>query len=136
MKYNLRRRFVIAVIGTALLVVGTMTLDTGAEPEEIKKKIEIRQELLDQFYAKEEFDEVIADMKDSVNTIWIITSAVNIIAMQLGFSFLEVGSINPKNRTNILIENLLDTYIGALAFYAIGFAISNDAQVGTRTQMP
>ena len=69
-------------------------------------------------------------MKESINTIWIITSAVNIIAMQLGFSFLEVGTISPKNRTNILIKNLLDTYIGALAFFAIGFAISNNAGGG------
>ena len=69
-------------------------------------------------------------MKDSVNTIWIITAAVNIIAMQLGFSFLEVGSIHPKNKANILIKNLLDTYIGALAFYALGFAFANEGGGG------
>ena len=69
-------------------------------------------------------------MKDSVNTIWIITASVNIIAMQLGFSFLEVGSIHQKNKANILIKNLLDTYIGALAFYAMGFAFANDAGGG------
>ena len=48
----------------------------------------------------------------------------------MGFSFLEVGSIHPKNKANILIKNLLDTYIGALAFYALGFAFANDAQGG------
>ena len=69
-------------------------------------------------------------MKESVNTIWIITAAVNIIAMQLGFSFLEVGSIHPKNKANILIKNLLDTYIGALAFYALGFAFANEGGGG------
>ena len=47
--------------------------------------------------------------------------------MQLGFSFLEVGSINEKNKANILVKNLLDTYIGALAFYALGYAFSNNA---------
>ena len=69
-------------------------------------------------------------MKDSLNTIWLITASIHIIAMQLGFSFLEVGSIHPKNKSNILIKNLLDTYIGALAFYALGFAFANDAGGG------
>ena len=69
-------------------------------------------------------------MKDSINTIWIITGSANIIAMQLGFSFLEVGSINQKNKANILLKNLLDTFIGALAFYLIGFALTNQARGG------
>lgn len=38
---------------------------------------------------------------------------------------MEVGSIHPKNKANILIKNLLDTFIGALAFYALGFAFAN-----------
>ena len=48
----------------------------------------------------------------------------------MGFSFLEVGSIHAKNKANILIKNLLDTYIGALAFYVMGFAFANDAGGG------
>ena len=66
-------------------------------------------------------------MKDSINMIWIVTSAANIIGMQLGFSLLEVGSINKKNRVNILVKNLLDTFIGALAYYALGFGYANNA---------
>ena len=77
------------------------------------------------FVSKKQFRSIIDDMKDSINTIWIITGSANIIAMQLGFSFLEVGSINQKNKANILLKNLLDTFIGALAFYLIGFALTN-----------
>ena len=128
--YNLRRRCAIAIVGTACLVVKTMTYNTEEKLEEIGERIVVRKELTEQFYTKSEFDDVLADMKDSVNTIWIITASVNIIAMQLGFSFLEVGSIHPKNRANILIKNLLDTYIGALAFYAMGFAFANNAGGG------
>ena len=47
--------------------------------------------------------------------------------MQIGFLFLEVGQVNEKNRTNLLISNLIDTFIVALTFYAIGFAFANDA---------
>jgi len=88
------------------------------------------EELAKIFSSKESLDMVIDDMGDSVNQIWIITAAINIIAMQLGFSFLEVGSIHPKNKANILIKNLLDTFIGALAFYALGFAFANDGGGG------
>ena len=70
------------------------------------------------------------DMKDSVNTSWILVSAVHIIALQLGFTLLEVGSIHPKNMSNILIKNLVDTFLGALAYYIIGYAVANDAQGG------
>lgn len=79
---------------------------------------------------KTEIDSLIADGKDSVNTIWILTSAVNIIAMQLGFTLLEVGTIHPKNKSNILIKNLLDTFIGALAYWTMGYAVANEAQGG------
>lgn len=88
------------------------------------------EELSELFNSKETIDLVIADMEDSVNQVWIITSAINIIAMQLGFTFLEVGSIHPKNKANILIKNLLDTFIGALAFYALGFAFANEGAGG------
>ena len=83
--------------------------------------------LLGNYHSRASLDFMIIDMKDSVNTIWILTSAVNIIAMQLGFTLLEVGSIHPKNKSNILIKNLLDTFIGALAYYSMGYAVANQA---------
>ena len=85
MKYNLRRRLGICVFGTALvLITECMSLSTNettiissAEIESIIMTDEIKK----QFFNKDEFRLVIDDMKDSVNTIWIITAAVNIIAM-------------------------------------------------------
>ena len=69
-------------------------------------------------------------MKESVNTIWILTSSVNIIAMQLGFCLLEVGAVHPKNKSNILIKNLVDTFIGAIAYYSLGYSVANAAGGG------
>ena len=80
-----------------------------------------------QFIDKDLTDFTVSDISESVNTIWIITSGVNIIAMQLGFSLLEVGTIHPKNKANILTKNLLDTFIGALAYYSVGYAVANSA---------
>ena len=85
MKYNLRRRLGICVLGTSLILIREcMSINTnettGISPAEMESII-MTEEIKKQFYTKDEFSAVIDDMKDSVNTIWIITSAVNIIAM-------------------------------------------------------
>ena len=50
----------------------------------------------------------------------MIASAL-VILMQLGFALIENGMVQPKNSKNILMKNLFDTCIGALAFWLIGF---------------
>ena len=82
------------------------------------------------FYSRKEFDKIFNDLSVSVNTIWIVTASINVIAMQLGFSFLEVGWVQNKNKTNILIKNLLDIFFGALAYWSIGFAFANQSYGG------
>jgi len=53
-----------------------------------------------------------------------------IFLMQLGFTMLECGIVREKNSSNILLKNLLDTCVGALAFYAIGYGFSVEADGG------
>ena len=64
-----------------MLFVQTQTYNTDELAKDIDERIAVRHELKDQCYTKDEFDDAIADMKDSVNTIWIITASVNIISM-------------------------------------------------------
>ena len=47
------------------------------------KEDEIKQSSshLDRFLSKKDFDYLVSDMKDSINTIWIITASCNIIAI-------------------------------------------------------
>ena len=59
--------------------------------------------------------------------IWIITATINILLMNIGFLFLEVGQVNKKNMTNLLISNLIDTFISAVSYYVIGYALANEA---------
>lgn len=72
---------------------------------EIKAKLEMLQENLDAFY--------------------LIMMSIVIFLMQCGFAFLEVGCVRSKNTINILIKNMFDCLIGALAFWATGYAISS-----------
>jgi Amt family ammonium transporter len=50
--------------------------------------------------------------------------------MQMGFAMLEAGTVRSKNSSNILLKNLLDTYVGAIVYYLIGYGLANDAKGG------
>ena len=47
--------------------------------------------------------------------------AVHVLAMQLGFIMLEVGTIRQKNSRNIIYKNLVDTFVSTITFWAIGY---------------
>ena len=44
--------------------------------------------------------------------------------MQAGFATLSAGSIRAKNVKNILLKNLLDACIGAIVWWAWGYAVA------------
>merc|ERR1719266_1146281 len=44
--------------------------------------------------------------------------------MQCGFAFLEAGSVRSKNTVNIFIKNMLDAFIGATSYWAIGWGLA------------
>ena len=43
--------------------------------------------------------------------------------MQAGFAFVESGFTRAKNAGNIMMKNLLDCCMGAIAYWAIGFGL-------------
>ena len=82
------------------------------------------------FYNKEEIDYIFGELRHLVSTIWILIASVQIVTMQMGFAFFEVGTVQNKNKTNILLKNLLGTFIGMIGYYFMGFAIANYANGG------
>ena len=44
--------------------------------------------------------------------------------LQLGFSLLEAGTVRFKNTRSIMVKNVLDTCVCALAFWLFGYAIA------------
>merc|ERR1719180_379338 len=55
---------------------------------------------------------------------FLIVIAIIIFFMQCGFAFLEAGSVRSKNTVNILIKNMLDAFIGATSYWAIGWGLA------------
>ena len=58
-----------------------------------------------------------------------LSLSTTIFFMQCGFAFMEAGAVRSKNTVNILLKNWLDLCIGAIVFWAIGFALMNGYDV-------
>lgn len=59
----------------------------------------------------------------AVNTIWVLFGTALVFFMQAGFAMLEVGFTRKKNSGNIIIKNVIDFCIGAIAYWLMGFGL-------------
>ncbi len=59
----------------------------------------------------------------ALDMIWLVLAAALVFFMQAGFAMVETGLTRAKNANNILMKNLMDFSAGALAYWAIGWAI-------------
>lgn len=57
------------------------------------------------------------------NVIWLCLCAFLVFFMQAGFALVESGLTRAKNSVNIMMKNLLDFSLGAVLFWAVGYAI-------------
>jgi len=60
---------------------------------------------------------------DTATIIWLLLAAVLVFFMQAGFAMVETGLTRSKNASNIMMKNMMDFSVGALAFWAIGYAL-------------
>lgn len=61
--------------------------------------------------------------QDTATIIWLLLAAVLVFLMQAGFAMVETGLTRAKSACNIMMKNLMDFSLGALCFWAIGYAI-------------
>ncbi len=62
-------------------------------------------------------------VQTNLNFVWTLVAAFLVFFMQAGFAMVEAGFTRAKNACNILMKNLMDFCVGAVAFFIIGFAI-------------
>ena len=60
-------------------------------------------------------------VRSQIDNLWIMIVAVHVLCMQLGFIMLEVGTIRAKNSRTVIYKNLVDTFVTAIIFYAVGY---------------
>ena len=68
--------------------------------------------------------EALSTLPGSVDTFYYLFVGSLVFFMQAGFGLLEAGSVRTKNTKNILLKNLLDACIGAIVWWAWGYAVA------------
>ncbi|MCB1006108.1 MAG: ammonium transporter, partial [Acidimicrobiales bacterium] len=69
-------------------------------------------------------DAAAAEVQVNLDNAYVLLSAVLVILMQAGFALVEAGLTRAKSVANIMMKNLMDFCAGALAFFAVGYAIA------------
>lgn len=64
------------------------------------------------------------DHQTAIDTMFVLFSGFMVFLMQTGFAMLTAGSVRTKNVKNVLIKNLLDACVGALAYYLFGYSLA------------
>lgn len=59
----------------------------------------------------------------TADILWLVIAAVLVFFMQAGFAMVETGLTRSKSACNIMMKNMMDFSIGALCFWAIGYAL-------------
>ncbi|MBC7248296.1 MAG: ammonium transporter [Actinobacteria bacterium] len=69
-------------------------------------------------------------IQTSLDTVWVLIAAALVFFMQAGFFFLEGGLTRAKNVSNAMLKGVMDFCLGALVFWAVGFAFMFGADRG------
>ena len=59
-----------------------------------------------------------------VDSLWIVIAGILVMFMQPGFMLVETGFTRSKNSVNIVMKNFMDFSVGAVSYWAFGFALA------------
>jgi ammonium transporter, Amt family len=67
--------------------------------------------------------EVLPEVAAAFDMIWLTLSGALVFFMQAGFAMVETGLTRAKNASNIIMKNLMDFAVGALAYFIVGWGL-------------
>jgi Amt family ammonium transporter len=59
----------------------------------------------------------------AADILWLVIGGLLVFFMQAGFAMVECGLTRAKNASNIMMKNLMDFSLGALVYWALGYAL-------------
>ena len=62
-------------------------------------------------------------LKAGSDVLFILLGAIMVLAMHVGFAFLEVGTVRKKNQVNALVKIIADFSMSTIAYFIIGFLL-------------
>jgi len=66
---------------------------------------------------------IAAEADLAIDYVWVLISGFLVMFMQAGFALVEAGFCRAKNVVNLISKNLIDFSLGALVFFAFGYAL-------------
>jgi len=66
----------------------------------------------------------------NLDLIWIVLCAALVFLMQLGFAMVESGTVRSKNTINVAMKNLIDTIVGIIFFWMVGYGLMFGSDLG------
>ena len=66
-------------------------------------------------------------LRHAIDTTFYLLAAIVIFFMQAGFAMLEAGTVREQSVREILLKNLLDACVGALAWFCVGSMLAADS---------
>lgn len=72
----------------------------------------------------------LAELKMSIDTVWVLLAAFLVFFMQAGFAMVETGFTRAKNAGNIIMKNTMDFAVGSIMYWAVGFALMFGSSLG------
>lgn len=73
----------------------------------------------------------IIEVNAVLDILWIIIAGILVFFMQAGFTLIESGFTRSKNVINIVMKNLADLSIGAIAFWLFGYTLMYGESIGS-----
>ena len=74
--------------------------------------------------------EVMPEIVAAFDMIWLTVAGALVFFMQAGFAMVETGLTRAKNASNIIMKNLMDFSVGALAYFAVGWGLMYGSSAG------
>jgi len=67
--------------------------------------------------ALDQLTKQVSQNASSLDVMFVLVSGYLVFLMQAGFAMLTAGSVRSKNTKNVLLKNVLDACVGAIAYY-------------------
>lgn len=74
--------------------------------------------------------EVMPEIVAAFDMIWLTVAGALVFFMQAGFAMVETGLTRAKNASNIIMKNLMDFAVGALAYFVVGWGLMYGSSAG------
>ena len=63
------------------------------------------------------------DVNATLDLFWVVMMGILVFFMQAGFTLFEAGLTSEKNIANIAMKNIMDIFVGIIAFWAVGYSL-------------